>query len=124
MVGLLRECVCTRILATPTLSALAEKIVAQLSSAHPDLHRLRIDLFPTLQQIYPHLEIGGKADDNFQPFHGSLKDVGPDDVYFYMHSSGSTGSPKLIPFSRRVVTSRCRAGAPNSIIIARLNDAA
>ncbi|KAF9000304.1 hypothetical protein BDQ17DRAFT_1427303 [Cyathus striatus] len=97
IIHLLKNVSCHRILATPvTLQNLMDSIEADIN---PDFEVV-IDDMPTFDQLYPKLGMENMQDhfDFYPPLH---KHFNPEDIIFYFHSSGSTGSPKPIPESAR-----------------------
>ncbi|KAF7360648.1 General substrate transporter [Mycena venus] len=83
VVNLLRKTSCHRIVSTcVTLDALLE--------------------VPSVSQVYPNLG-AESADCTFEPYLASANRPELDDVCLYLHSSGSTGFPKAIPETHRVL---------------------
>ncbi|KAJ7625844.1 acetyl-CoA synthetase-like protein, partial [Roridomyces roridus] len=61
-----------------------------------------VEEMPVLGQIYPHF--GRETpQDEFIPYPDSLVQTSVDDVAIYLHSSGNTGLPKLIPMTHKVL---------------------
>ncbi|KAF8193608.1 hypothetical protein K438DRAFT_1720091 [Mycena galopus ATCC 62051] len=100
---LLRASSCHRIIATcTTLGPLIAGIKNHIADVDPNF-ALTIAEIPLLSQIYPNL--GAETTDcAFQPYAISTEILlSPDDTALYMHSSGSTGFPKAIAQSHRMI---------------------
>lgn len=65
-------------------------------------YELRIEEMPPLDYIYPKLG-GAVVCDTFSSYPIPLQPSSPDDVAIYLHSSGSTGLPKAIPQTNRIL---------------------
>ncbi|KAJ7634662.1 hypothetical protein FB45DRAFT_669383, partial [Roridomyces roridus] len=103
---LLRASSCHRILATcVTLAPLVAAIKEHVSQVDPD-YILDIEEVPLLAQIYPNLGFETPALP-FQPYPFNASRSSPDDVELYMHSSGSTGFPRAIAQTHRVLKQWC-----------------
>jgi acyl-CoA synthetase (AMP-forming)/AMP-acid ligase II len=66
-------------------------------------HAIELQELPRLPDIYPHLAQESKSD-AFQPVSPSAHVKSPNDIVLYLHSSGSTGLPKLIPTTNEVLS--------------------
>jgi len=64
-------------------------------------HELAIEEVPSLGDIFPKLGVETK-DDSFTPFETDYKPK-IDEIAMYLHSSGSTGLPKAIPQTHRIL---------------------
>ncbi|KAJ7776532.1 hypothetical protein DFH07DRAFT_798512 [Mycena maculata] len=97
---LLRASSCHRIVATcVTLASSLARLQKHAADVDPDF-ALNIQEIPSMQQIYPNL--GTETSDcSFQPY--SKTQIRPkfDDIFMYIHSSGSSGFPKAIPQTYR-----------------------
>lgn len=69
-----------------------------------------VDEMPTLSYAFPNIGREVEADP-FDPYPQSVSRPDPDSPSMYIHSSGSTGSPKPIPQSHRFQTHRMIYGA-------------
>ncbi|KAJ7754149.1 hypothetical protein DFH07DRAFT_743950, partial [Mycena maculata] len=97
---LLRASSCHRIVATcVTLAPALARLQKHLADADPDF-ALNIQEIPSLQQIYPNL--GAETlDCSFQPYSETQNCPQLDNIFMYIHSSGTTGFPKAIPQTYR-----------------------
>ncbi|KAF8151163.1 hypothetical protein K438DRAFT_2084818 [Mycena galopus ATCC 62051] len=95
---LLRDSSCHHIIATrSTLSPLLARL--QMHLAEVDF-ALDIQEIPLFQEIYPN--IGAETPGHtFQPYPKSQINPNFDDVFMYIHSSGSTGFPKAVAQTHR-----------------------
>ncbi|KAF8655498.1 hypothetical protein AX16_003028 [Volvariella volvacea WC 439] len=104
IVNLLQKTNCHRILTTKsTLQALMDEVVAHLSANDPSF-KLTIDESPSVLQIYPQLQekSGGQPKARVRyPRRATPPDMRAPCIY--LHSSGSTGFPKAIPWSHRIL---------------------
>ncbi|KAJ7257509.1 putative aminoadipate reductase [Mycena haematopus] len=102
VVNLLRKTSCHRILSTcVTLDALLIGVKEELGHVDPDF-ALTIQEVPSLSQVYPNL--GAESPHSaFDPYPTSVYRPAWDDVCIYLHSSGSTGLPKAIPETHRIL---------------------
>ncbi|KAL1660867.1 hypothetical protein GGF50DRAFT_118539 [Schizophyllum commune] len=90
--NLMRASDCHRLVATQqTLQTLISGVEKELGARHA----LKIDEMPALNLIYPCLA-GEKATDAFEPYPEASTPPKPEDMELYLHSSGSTGFPKVI----------------------------
>ncbi|KAJ6455206.1 hypothetical protein C8R45DRAFT_1111581 [Mycena sanguinolenta] len=99
---LLRASACHHILATcSTLEPLLTGIKNHIAESDPEF-TLQIDEIPSLNQVYPNL---GRetADCPFQPYPSRAFNATLEDVSFYIHSSGSTGFPRAVGQTYRMV---------------------
>ncbi|TFL01209.1 hypothetical protein BDV98DRAFT_619597 [Pterulicium gracile] len=109
LVDLISKTGCTRVLATPTLGPLCQKVASEACATgtyDQAKNPLRVDFIPTLATLYPYLA-RESFDHPFRPFFKTIAAARPDDVYLYLHSSGSTGFPKPIPHTRKTMASWC-----------------
>ncbi|KAJ7609417.1 hypothetical protein FB45DRAFT_762383, partial [Roridomyces roridus] len=101
---LLRASGCHHIIATRiTLAVILERLEQHVAEVDPDF-QLDIQEVPSLQQLYPNL--GRETSDHvFQPYPTDITHQNPgcDDLLMYIHSSGSTGFPKSIPWNYRML---------------------
>ncbi|KAJ7075616.1 putative aminoadipate reductase [Mycena belliarum] len=84
-----------------SLGHFIDAVVSESSAMSPP-YKLSIEEIPLLGQIYPHL---GRetVEDAFVPFPEPATKAALDNVALYLHSSGSTGFPKPIPWTHRTV---------------------
>ncbi|KAF8878948.1 putative aminoadipate reductase [Infundibulicybe gibba] len=102
VVQLLKASHCHRLVTTrTTLRPLIEGIIAELH--HDPGFSLVIEEVPPLDVIYP--RIGAEtALDPFKPYPPPPTRPSLDDIALYLHSSGSTGFPKAIPQTHRMLS--------------------
>ncbi|KAJ6480154.1 putative aminoadipate reductase [Mycena sanguinolenta] len=101
VVNLLQKTSCHRILSTcAKLDALLVEVKEELAQVDPDFP-LTIGEIPSVSQIYPYL--GAESPQSaFDPYPLGTRPAW-DAVCIYLHSSGSTGFPKAIPETNRVI---------------------
>ncbi|KAJ7073093.1 putative aminoadipate reductase [Mycena amicta] len=103
VVQLLKKTNCHRILATGvTLAPLLAGIHKELAQEDPP-YGLAVQEMPSLDQLYPYL---GEETQNHEatPYPRRSTPVDLDLIASYLHSSGSTGFPKAIPQTHRIIT--------------------
>ncbi|KAF7333965.1 Non-canonical non-ribosomal peptide synthetase FUB8 [Mycena sanguinolenta] len=99
---LLRATSCHRVLATcSTLEPLLTELKNHIAEFDPEF-TLQIDEVPSLNQVYPYLG-GETADCPFQPYPTPAFNATLEDISFYIHSSGSTGLPRAVGQTYRMV---------------------
>ncbi|KZP17631.1 putative aminoadipate reductase [Athelia psychrophila] len=102
VVSMLEKSACKRILTT---SASLGPLIAQIKALTP-VDSLRFDDAPTVLQCYPYL--GHETHSHpFTPYPAPQTPHDPDQLLFYMHSSGSTGLPKPVPQTSRTLLGWC-----------------
>lgn len=102
IIKLVKESSCHRVLATrETLKSLVTDVEAQLAAENPT-YELCFEEMPALNTVYPRL---GKESLE-HPFESYPTGPRPslDDINIYLHSSGSTGLPKSIKQTFRIMT--------------------
>ncbi|KAF7373859.1 General substrate transporter [Mycena sanguinolenta] len=101
VVNLLQKTSCHRILSTRVkLDALLVGVKEELAQLDP-YFVLTIEEIPSVSQIYPNM--GAESPQSpFDPYPSGDRPAW-DDVCIYLHSSGSTGMPKAIPETNRVI---------------------
>ncbi|KZP33045.1 acetyl-CoA synthetase-like protein [Athelia psychrophila] len=105
LVSMLERSACHRVIIThASLGPLLRDVRELLPTDFP----LAVEEIPTLSQCYPHLS-NEVENDTFVPYPASQEGRSPDDLLFYLHSSGSTNFPKPIPQTDRTALSWCRA---------------
>ncbi|KAJ7610402.1 hypothetical protein FB45DRAFT_942407 [Roridomyces roridus] len=99
---LLRVSSCHHIIATRvTLASLLSRLEEHVKEADPEF-ALRIDEVPSLAEVYPNL--GAETPEcGFKPYPEGSGRPDPDGLFMYIHSSGSTGFPKAIPYNYRAL---------------------
>ncbi|KAF7373865.1 General substrate transporter [Mycena sanguinolenta] len=101
VVNLLQKTSCHRILSTcAKLDALLVGVKEELGQVDPGFV-LTIEEIPSVSQIYPNLGAESLYS-AFDPYPAGDRPVW-DDLCIYLHSSGSTGLPKAIPETNRVI---------------------
>jgi acyl-CoA synthetase (AMP-forming)/AMP-acid ligase II len=84
-----------------------------IAEADPDFV-LDIEEMPPLGQTYPNL--GAETPDcSFQTYPTQISPVQLDETGFYLHSSGSTGFPKAVPLTHRVLAQSLTFHMSNSL---------
>ncbi|KAJ7246827.1 acetyl-CoA synthetase-like protein [Mycena haematopus] len=102
VVNLLRKTGCHRMVSTcTTLDALLVGVKEELLQTDPT-YALTILEAPALGQVYPNLGTE-TADSAFDPYPTSTYRPEWDAVGLYLHSSGSTGLPKAIPETNKIL---------------------
>lgn len=100
---------CRRLVTTHhSLGSLIDGIKAGSLSQGTDASQLQLDMMPTLKDLYPMLGTGS-PDENFLPYPPQASRSSPDDILYYLHSSGSTGFPKAIPTTHQTIIGWCRS---------------
>ena len=69
-----------------------------------DGYHLTFEELPGLPIIYPRLA-HERPEDPFTPFPRPTRNISPKSAVIYLHSSGSTGFPKPIPYTQEVIAS-------------------
>ncbi|KAJ7072833.1 hypothetical protein C8F01DRAFT_972227, partial [Mycena amicta] len=105
---LLHKMDCRRVLATcVTLGPLLPGIKAELGKLDSQFV-VEFEEMPLLAMIYP--QIGSEGIDSpFEPYPSVYKPR-PDDLCLVLHSSGSTGLPKAVPYKQKVVVQGANIG--------------
>ncbi|GAW08556.1 Linear gramicidin synthase subunit D [Lentinula edodes] len=101
VINLLQTSGCHRILSTQnTLKELLQGVENELTTtASPDgAYPVNIEEIPSLQELYPKLG-REQQQDPFEPYPAPLSYPKEEDIAIYLHSSGSTGLPKVIALS-------------------------
>ncbi|TFK74192.1 acetyl-CoA synthetase-like protein, partial [Pluteus cervinus] len=102
VVNLLEKTSCKFMITTRnTLKPLLDEVELLLSEAKSGLD-LQIEEAPALREVFPQF-MGGADEGDVRPWLQSLTRPDPDDLCLYIHSSGSTGFPKAIPWTHRLV---------------------
>ena len=89
---------CHRILSQPSLDHLIHQVKEELDMQN---YALQVDELPALYDIFPSLS--ASADSSPPEPYPAAPAHHPDDLVMYIHSSGSTGFPKPIPFTQRLM---------------------
>jgi len=84
-----------------TLSDLIKDVKAEIFAKDPT-YELSIESLPALDVIFPHLGVESE-EDPFIPYPAIERRPDLSKVCMYLHSSGSTGLPKVIPQTHRVL---------------------
>lgn len=96
---LLQSTSCHRVVGTP---ASFPSLFADVSAALPPDYALTVDELPFGHSLYP--KLGSEtAADPFEAYPPPARRPALTDIGYYLHSSGSTGFPKAIPFPHQVV---------------------
>lgn len=101
IISMLTKTACHRIITTSTSLA---ALMIQVTALKPTDYDLVIEDAPTISQCYPHLGHETSAH-TFTPYPTHNGSLDQDAIFVYLHSSGSTGLPKAIPYTSRVMFS-------------------
>ncbi|KAJ7489600.1 putative aminoadipate reductase [Mycena latifolia] len=102
IVEMLRKTDCHRVIGTRvTLDSLFSAIQKELAQADPG-YLLRIEEIPPLSHIFPNLG-AERAECAFEPYPAFKTVPAFEDTCLYLHSSGSSGTPKVIAHSHQIV---------------------
>ncbi|PPR05125.1 hypothetical protein CVT24_010381 [Panaeolus cyanescens] len=102
VVNLLKKSNCHRMITTQTtLSGLLTDITEELKNNDPEF-ALTIEEVPRFDDIFPKIGCENE-DDPFTPYPGPATRPDLDELALYLHSSGSTGFPKAIPQTHRIL---------------------
>lgn len=97
---MLEKISCHRIITQP--SPLISEVQSELGSRG---FSLQVDELLPLPLIFPRFAPAGSdvnVNVEVEPYPASTEPYKPEDLVMYMHSSGSTGYPKPIPFNQRL----------------------
>lgn len=107
IVHLLQKASCHRLLTNQTtLKTLVDQVRSLVASISPTFELL-IEEIPSMADMYPKLSQETGADP-FQPYPAAVQRPSLDDICAYLHSSGSTGLPKPIPQTNRIIIETAR----------------
>jgi len=113
---------CHHLLTTrTTLKDLLDAMKTELETISSS-YELAIEEVPSLHDIFPKLGVETEGDP-FTPFKTNYKPK-PDEIAIYVHSSGSTGLPKAIPYEHQTLlhlTSICKSFDMIFLELKRLN---
>lgn len=99
---LLRASSCHRIIATcATLEPLLASVKKHIAEVDPEFE-LKIEEVPSLEQVYPNLGTE-TANCSFQPYPPESSEASLDDIALYLHSSGTTGFPRAVGQTNRML---------------------
>ncbi|KAJ7845316.1 putative aminoadipate reductase [Mycena leptocephala] len=102
VVRLLRKTSCHRLVSTcVTLAHLIAGILQALRQEDPKFS-LKVEEIPSLMQVYPNLGAETQASP-FESYVARTARPSLDAIAMYLHSSGSTGFPKAIPQTHRIL---------------------
>ena len=91
-----------RLIATrETLSDLLKDVKAEIFTKDPT-YELSIEELPALDVIFPRLGVE-REEDSLTPYPVVAIRPALSDICLYLHSSGSTGLPKVVPQSHKVL---------------------
>lgn len=103
IIKMLKEVGCHRLLTTQeTLKSLVSDIKTELARDSPGFE-LAVEEMPPIREIYPKLGHETK-DDPFQEYPKPPVRPPMDNVLLYLHSSGSTGFPKSIAETYKIIS--------------------
>ncbi|KAJ7624522.1 hypothetical protein FB45DRAFT_690443, partial [Roridomyces roridus] len=99
---LLRAASCHHIIATrTTLAPILARLAQHVADVDPGF-MVTVEEMPSLRQVYPNL--GSETPNSaFHPYAALETQPGADDVFMYIHSSGSTGLPKANGWTYRLL---------------------
>lgn len=102
--SMLEKTNCHRLVVTSSsVQGLIHATKAELDSKRYDL---QVEEIPALKDLFPDLGNEDSSSGDFEPY-PSLERLSPDDVLIYIHSSGSTGFPKPIAQTVRIIKDWC-----------------
>ncbi|KAJ7087944.1 putative aminoadipate reductase [Mycena belliarum] len=102
VIELLRKTSCHRIVATcVTLEPLITEIQEELRQTASDSSLTVVEM-PSLERVFPNLG-AETSNSDFHPYPSAPTPPLLDDITLYLHSSGSTGFPKAIPATHRII---------------------
>ena len=96
---MLKNISCKKMIYNPSVSTISSIVQAQMQE---NGSLIDLILLPDLYSIFPSLNTS-REDGELFPYPYDFSLSGPDEVVLYLHSSGSTGSPKSIPQTHRTV---------------------
>lgn len=97
--AMLKKTSCKQIIYSQSFSTIFSTIQSRM---HENSSPVDLTLLPDLLNIFPSLNIS-KQDTEFTPYPYDPSLSSPDEIVLYLHSSGSTGSPKPIPQTHRII---------------------
>ena len=98
-----------RLIATrETLGDLMKDVKAEIFAKDPT-YELSIEEMPALDVIFPRLGVE-REEDEFIPYPAIAIRPALSDICMYLHSSGSTGLPKIVPQSHKVAINWANCG--------------
>ena len=95
-------------------------IEEELARAADDFKLSFVEL-PGLPEVYPRLA-HERAEDPFNPVPLPPREAFKDDIVLYLHSSGSTGYPKPIPYSHNIIANQRHTRQSPSPVICKLRN--
>ncbi|KAH8088908.1 putative aminoadipate reductase [Cristinia sonorae] len=102
VVNLLEKTNCHRIVSQASLQPLVKAITAILTEKN---FPLQVNELPHINDVFPSLsQQHGEKAKNVERYPTPSAPHRPDDIVIYLHSSGSTGFPKAIPLTQRILT--------------------
>lgn len=97
-----------RLIMTRDFAPTADAVQQSLRSQQYEIH---VETLFSLYDIFPHLatnELNSRRE--FTPYPARDKSYDPDELALILHSSGSTGLPKPIPKTHKIVLQWARGG--------------
>lgn len=104
---MLEKSECHRIIMQSSMASLIQDVATQM---HAKGFKLQIDELPCPSVAYPEMFSGHNQDRNDDPYPPRSPPPEPDELCFYLHSSGSTGFPKSIPIKHKMTLQYCKTG--------------
>lgn len=97
-----------RLIMTREFASTADAVQQSLKSERCEIH---VEPLFSLYDIFPHLAINeSNSRREFIPYPARHKSYDPDELALILHSSGSTGLPKPIPKTHKIVLQWARGG--------------
>ena len=97
-----------RMLSQRILSPLIDGVKKDLEAKH---YAFEVDELPDFFTVFPALSGGKVAETAVEPYPQDPRVHLKDDIALYLHSSGSTGFPKPIPLTRKIILEWCQRRA-------------
>lgn len=104
---MLEKSACYRIVTEPSTMPLVQQVVMQMQTKGVTL---QIEELPCPSVAYPELFSEHYQPRNDDPYPPRSPPTDPEELCFYLHSSGSTGFPKSIPIKHKMTLQYCKTG--------------
>ncbi|CAL1703601.1 unnamed protein product [Somion occarium] len=98
--SMLENSSCHRVITQPFLVPLVSAVQAQLAAKN---FTLKIDDLPDVHSIFPTIRPNAPAAVDVPAYPPSDRKPEPNDVLLYLHSSGSTGHPRPVPQTQKIM---------------------
>ena len=104
---------CHRVITQPIFAPLVDSMTDLLTEKR---HDLVVEELPTIHDVFPGIFEFGEASP-VEPFPGPAIMHAAEDIVLYLHSSGSTGFPKPIPWRQHFVLEFAKSSTPLSFAL-------